>query len=166
MDLTRYALYLHDYGSQIGLRLAMKARSRVAALVIQNGDIYEDQLGPKYEPLKDYWANPTPEGREKLPEAVSEEGFRDEFLSDVREELADADQSRSLEAVVAAHAPARWGALGTGNQPRGDRDAGAGLPRTSARVGCGSPATKPSLVPGPRRANAPRRPRAPCSRWP
>ncbi|MBW4578220.1 MAG: alpha/beta fold hydrolase [Tildeniella nuda ZEHNDER 1965/U140] len=24
MNLTRYALYLHDYGSQIGLRLAMK----------------------------------------------------------------------------------------------------------------------------------------------
>ena len=25
MDLTRYAIYLHDYGSQFGLRLAMKA---------------------------------------------------------------------------------------------------------------------------------------------
>jgi hypothetical protein len=42
-----------------GLRLAMKAPERVAALIIQNGDIYEDQLGPKYQALKD-WANPTP----------------------------------------------------------------------------------------------------------
>jgi pimeloyl-ACP methyl ester carboxylesterase len=25
MNLTRYALYLHDYGSQLGLRLAIKA---------------------------------------------------------------------------------------------------------------------------------------------
>ena len=39
MNLTRYALYLHDYGSQIGLRLAMKAPERVVALIIQNGDI-------------------------------------------------------------------------------------------------------------------------------
>ena len=28
MNLTRYTLYLHDYGSQIGLRLAMKAPER------------------------------------------------------------------------------------------------------------------------------------------
>jgi pimeloyl-ACP methyl ester carboxylesterase len=89
MNLTRYALYLHDYGSQIGLRLAMKAPGRVAALIIQNGDIYEDELGPKYQALKDYWANPTPEGRKKLGEAVSEEGFRDEFVNQVREDLID-----------------------------------------------------------------------------
>jgi pimeloyl-ACP methyl ester carboxylesterase len=89
MKLTRYALYLHDYGSQVGLRLAMKAPERVAALIIQNGDIYEDELGPKYVTLKEYWANPTPEGRQKFAEAVSEEGFRDEFLNDVREDLSE-----------------------------------------------------------------------------
>jgi len=43
MNLTRYALYLHDYGSQIGPRLAIKAPDRVAALIIQNGDIYEKE---------------------------------------------------------------------------------------------------------------------------
>jgi pimeloyl-ACP methyl ester carboxylesterase len=89
MNLTRYALYLHDYGSQFGLRLAMKRPERVVALIIQNGDIYEDKLGPKYKTLKDYWANPTPEGREKLGEAVSEEGFRDEFVNEVSERLID-----------------------------------------------------------------------------
>ena len=88
MNLTRYALYLHDYGSQIGLRLAMKAPERVVALIIQNGDIYEDELGPKYDALKEYWANPTPERHAKLAGAVSEEGFRDEFLNDVRNDLA------------------------------------------------------------------------------
>ncbi len=89
MNLTRYALYLHDYGSQFGLRLAMKAPERVAALIIQNGDIYEDELGPKYQPLKDYWAKPTPEGREQLAAAVSEEGFRDEFINDVSAHLIE-----------------------------------------------------------------------------
>ena len=60
LGLKRYALYLHDYGSQIGLRLAIKAPERVAALIIQNGDIYEDQLGPKYETLKAYGLARTP----------------------------------------------------------------------------------------------------------
>lgn len=62
---------------------------RVAALIIQNRDIYEDELGPKYDVLKDYWANPNPERREKLGEAVSEEGFRDEFLNDVAHLLVE-----------------------------------------------------------------------------
>jgi pimeloyl-ACP methyl ester carboxylesterase len=87
LRLTRYALYLHDYGSQIGLRLAIRAPERIAGLIIQNGDIYEDQLGPKYKALKEYWANPTPEGRAKLAEAVSEDGFRDEFVGELPERL-------------------------------------------------------------------------------
>ena len=89
LGIERFALYLHDFGSQIGLRLAIAQPWRIAALIVQNGDIYEDRLGPKYAPLTDYFRNPTPEGRAKLGEAVSEEGFRDEFLNDVRPELAE-----------------------------------------------------------------------------
>jgi pimeloyl-ACP methyl ester carboxylesterase len=89
MNLTRYALYLHDYGSQIGLRLAIKAPERVVALIVQNGDIYEDELWPKYEALKEYWANPTPARHEKLGEAVSEEGLREEFVGEVSQHLIE-----------------------------------------------------------------------------
>jgi pimeloyl-ACP methyl ester carboxylesterase len=89
LRLDRYALYLHDYGSQIGLRLAIKAPQRITALIIQNGDIYEDVLGPKYEGLKAYFENPTPELRRKLVDAVSEDGFRDEFLNELPPRLAD-----------------------------------------------------------------------------
>ena len=89
LNIERFSLYLHDFGSQIGLRLAIKRPERIAALIIQNGDIYEDQLGPKYAPLQAYFRNPTPEAEGKLGEAVSEEGFKDEFLNDVRPELAE-----------------------------------------------------------------------------
>ncbi|WP_026620836.1 pimeloyl-ACP methyl ester carboxylesterase (plasmid) [Ensifer sp. WSM1721] len=89
LGANRFALYLHDFGSQIGLRLAIRRPDLIAALILQNGDIYEDVLGPKYAPLKEYFRNPTAEGRAKLGEAVSEEGYRDEFLNDVRPELAE-----------------------------------------------------------------------------
>ena len=65
LKIERFALYLHDFGSQIGLRLAIKRPERIAALIIQNGDIYEDQLGPKYAPLQAYFRNPTPEAKEQ-----------------------------------------------------------------------------------------------------
>jgi pimeloyl-ACP methyl ester carboxylesterase len=89
LGLGRYAIYLHDYGSQHGFRLAMAAPERVAALIIQNGDIYEDALGPKYEWLKAYWADPTPEGREQMAQNVSEEGFRDEFVGELPDHLVE-----------------------------------------------------------------------------
>ena len=89
VNAQRFTLYLHDFGTWIGLRLAMREPQRIAALIIQNGDIYEDVLGPKYAPLQEYFRNPTPEGRTKLGEAVSEAGYRDEFLNQVRPELAE-----------------------------------------------------------------------------
>jgi pimeloyl-ACP methyl ester carboxylesterase len=89
LGLDRYVIWLHDYGSQHGLRLAMARPERVAGLIIQNGDIYEDRHGPKYAPLKEFWDNPTPEGRAKLAAAVSLDGFRDEFRGEVPAEVAE-----------------------------------------------------------------------------
>jgi len=89
VGIDRYAIWLHDYGSQIGLRHAIAHPERIAGLIIQNGDVYEDVLGPKYETIRDYWADPTPRLREKLVEAVSEHGFRDEFIGDVYDDVAE-----------------------------------------------------------------------------
>jgi pimeloyl-ACP methyl ester carboxylesterase len=89
LGLTRYAIYLHDYGSQFGFRVAMAAPERVAGLIVQNGDIYEDELGPKYMWLKDYWSNPTPGGRRQMAGNVSEEGFRDEFVGELPDRLVE-----------------------------------------------------------------------------
>jgi len=89
LRMRRYAIYLQDYGSQFGLRLAMSKPERVTALVIQNGDIYEDQHGPKYQPLKQMWADPNPQALAAVAEHVSEKGFRDEFVGEVPEAIAD-----------------------------------------------------------------------------
>ena len=89
VGLERYVIWCHDYGSQFGLRLAMSAPERVAGLVIQNGDIYPDEHGPKYAPLKEFWAHPTPEGRARIAEAVSEEGFRGEFVGEIGDDLVE-----------------------------------------------------------------------------
>ena len=89
LGLSRYALWLHDYGSQIALRHAIANPERVAALIIQNGDIYEDVLGPKYAALKAYWRDKTPETHRILEEAVSEQGFHHEFIGEVDEAIAE-----------------------------------------------------------------------------
>jgi pimeloyl-ACP methyl ester carboxylesterase len=90
LGVERFVLYLHDFGSPIGARLAIKAPHRVVALIIQNGDIpYEDALGPKYADLEQLWTLPPAEMRQRIGEAVSLEEFREEFLNAVRPELVD-----------------------------------------------------------------------------
>lgn len=86
--LHRYVLWLHDYGSQIGLRHAIAHPDRIAALILQNGDIYEDVLGPKYKTIKEWWADKSDEKHRPLEKAVSEEGFRAEFVGEVSNEVA------------------------------------------------------------------------------
>jgi pimeloyl-ACP methyl ester carboxylesterase len=88
LGVERFAIYLHDFGSQIGLRLAIADPERIAALIIQNGDIYEDTLGLKYAALQGYWRDPTPQGYAKIRAAITKEEFRNEFLNEVRPELA------------------------------------------------------------------------------
>lgn len=88
LGIERFALYLHDFGSQIGLRLAISRPQRITALIVQNGDIYEDQLGPRYAALKQFFANPSDEALGTLAEAVSLDGFREEFLNEVEPHVA------------------------------------------------------------------------------
>jgi pimeloyl-ACP methyl ester carboxylesterase len=90
MNVDRFVLYLHDFGSPIGARLAIRDPRRIVALNIQNGDIpYEDALGPKYADIEATWTLPESEMRTVLAEAVSEETFKEEFLNDLPPSLAD-----------------------------------------------------------------------------
>jgi pimeloyl-ACP methyl ester carboxylesterase len=88
LGVSRYAIWLHDYGSQIGLRHAIAQPERIAALIIQNGDIYEDVLGPKYAAIKAWWADKSAGNHLVLEGAVSEDGFRHEFIGEVRPDIA------------------------------------------------------------------------------
>ena len=59
VGLTRYALYLQDYGAPVGYRLASRHPDRVTALVVQNGNAYDEGLDNAFwEPIKAYWAEP------------------------------------------------------------------------------------------------------------
>jgi pimeloyl-ACP methyl ester carboxylesterase len=90
LGIERFVLYLHDFGSPIGARLAIKAPHRVVALIIQNGDIpYEDALGPKYADLEKLWTLPAAEMRKRIGDTITEDEFRREFLNALRPELAD-----------------------------------------------------------------------------
>ncbi len=59
LGLTRYALYVQDYGAPVGYRLAVAHPERVTAIVVQNGNAYDEGLDNEFwKPIKAYWKEP------------------------------------------------------------------------------------------------------------
>jgi pimeloyl-ACP methyl ester carboxylesterase len=60
LGLTRYALYVQDYGAPVGFRLAVKHPERITAIVVQNGNAYDEGLDNDFwKPIKEYWKQPS-----------------------------------------------------------------------------------------------------------
>jgi pimeloyl-ACP methyl ester carboxylesterase len=53
LGLKQYALYVQDYGAPVGYRLAVRHPERVTAVVVQNGNAYDEGLDNDFwKPLK------------------------------------------------------------------------------------------------------------------
>lgn len=104
VSLTRYALYVQDYGAPVGYRLASAHPDRITAIVVQNGNAYDEGLDNEFwKPIKAYWKEPNSKAKRdairnlvtyeatkwqytegvKNPELVSPDGAaHDQFLLD------------------------------------------------------------------------------------
>ncbi|WP_129645345.1 alpha/beta fold hydrolase [Peristeroidobacter agariperforans] len=81
----RYALYVMDYGAPVGYRLALKHPERVTALIVQNGNAYEEGLKEFWNPIKAYWASGSTADREVLRGATTLAATREQYLDGVKD---------------------------------------------------------------------------------
>jgi pimeloyl-ACP methyl ester carboxylesterase len=59
IGLTKYAIYVQDYGAPVGYRLAVKHPDRITGIVVQNGNAYDEGLDNDFwKPIKEYWKSP------------------------------------------------------------------------------------------------------------
>jgi pimeloyl-ACP methyl ester carboxylesterase len=58
LGVETYALYIHDYGAPVGMRMILNAPQRLRALISQNGNVYAEGLGKKWSAIAQYWAEP------------------------------------------------------------------------------------------------------------
>ncbi len=104
VGLKQYAVYVQDYGAPVGYRLAAKHPERITAIVVQNGNAYDEGLDNDFwKPIKEYWKEPKSQDKRnairklltydatkwqyttgvKNPELVSPDGAaEDQFLLD------------------------------------------------------------------------------------
>lgn len=84
INLKRYSLYVMDYGAPIGYRIAAKYPERVEALIVQNGNAYEEGLREFWDPIKAYWQDRSPENADKLKHLVTLEATKWQYTNGVR----------------------------------------------------------------------------------
>lgn len=59
VGLTKYAIYVQDYGAPVGYRLASTHPERISAIVVQNGNAYDEGIANEFwKPVKAYWKEP------------------------------------------------------------------------------------------------------------
>lgn len=57
LNISKYSLYLMDYGAPVGWRIASNNPERIETIIVQNGCAYEEGLETFWEPIKAYWKN-------------------------------------------------------------------------------------------------------------
>ena len=86
IGLTTYALYVQDYGAPVGYRLAAAHPEKITAIVVQNGNAYDEGLdNPFWQPIKNFWKDKSETNAAKLRPTFEigatkwqySEGFRD-----------------------------------------------------------------------------------------
>ncbi|WP_448103114.1 alpha/beta fold hydrolase [Luteibacter jiangsuensis] len=66
LRVDSYAMYVMDYGAPVGWQLFVKAPDKLTALVVQNGNAYEEGLKAFWDPIKTYWADGAAASRDAL----------------------------------------------------------------------------------------------------
>src|SRR3974377_1083850 len=74
LKLSRYAIYVFDYGAPVGFRLALRHPERIAAVISQNGNAYLQGLSEGWNPIQTYWKDPSAENRAALRAFLKPEG--------------------------------------------------------------------------------------------
>ncbi|MEU0564043.1 alpha/beta hydrolase [Nonomuraea sp. NPDC005983] len=85
LGLTRYALYVHDYGAPVGFRLALRHPDRITGIITQNGNAYEEGLTPFWEPLRTVWNDPSEQNLAPLRENYTRQATHWQYTHGVRD---------------------------------------------------------------------------------
>src|SRR5712664_3860877 len=57
LGLSRYTLYMQDYGGPVGFRMALAHPDRIEALIVQDAVAHNEGLGANWKPRRAFWAN-------------------------------------------------------------------------------------------------------------
>ncbi len=102
VGLSRFALYVFDYGAPVGFRLALKYPDRVTAIISQNGNAYEEGLSEGWNPIQKYWKEPNEANRAALREFLKPEATKWQYSHGVQDTTLLAPEAYELDSALLA----------------------------------------------------------------
>lgn len=97
IGLKKFAIYIFDYGSPIGLRMALDMPDRISAIISQNGNAYEEGLSNGWDPVRAYWKDASQVNRNALREFLKPETTTFQYTHGVAEPSQVSPDGRSLD---------------------------------------------------------------------
>lgn len=97
IGLQRFAIYIFDYGSPVGLRLASRHPERITAIISQNGNAYVEGLSEGWSPIQKYWRDPTQENREGIRHLLTPETTKWQYTHGVSDATKVSPDGYSLD---------------------------------------------------------------------
>ena len=104
IGLTRYAIYVFDYGAPIGFRLAVKHAERITAIITQNGNAYLEGVSEAFNPIQAYWKEPNQKNRDALRGFLAPEATLFQYTHGVGDPSRVSPDGRSLDDFYLARA--------------------------------------------------------------
>jgi pimeloyl-ACP methyl ester carboxylesterase len=89
LDVGPRFIYLHDWGTPVGLQIAMQAPEQVLGLVVQNANAHRTGWGPDWAATQAYWAQPNAENEAAATAHLTLAGTRDTYISGVPADVAE-----------------------------------------------------------------------------
>jgi pimeloyl-ACP methyl ester carboxylesterase len=87
LGVSRYAIYVQDYGAPVGWRLALRDPKTVTAIITQNGNGYnEGFVAEGWQSVWDYQREQTPETAAALTEFLSFEATKFQYTAGVSDD--------------------------------------------------------------------------------
>ena len=84
LNLSTYTLMIQDYGAPIGYRIATAHPGRVNALIVQNGNAYEEGLSEGFADSRKFWQNRTDETERPMKALFTLESIQWQFTYGTR----------------------------------------------------------------------------------
>jgi pimeloyl-ACP methyl ester carboxylesterase len=102
LGMTRYAIYVFDYGAPTGYRLALARPQQITAIISQNGNAYEGGLSTGWNPIQKYWAEPTAANRDVVREQLTPQAVQFQYLHGVSDKRLVEPESYTLDSALLA----------------------------------------------------------------
>jgi pimeloyl-ACP methyl ester carboxylesterase len=84
LGVTRYAMYVQDYGAPVGWRLALADPDAITAIITQNGNGYEAGFTEDFwKPVREYWQDQNPQTEAGVRQALTLDAIRWQYLHGV-----------------------------------------------------------------------------------